>query len=733
MNAMAAPAMLAKLTRRLLTWPHFGRLLPWLVFAVSVAVTYQLWKSEQRNAMQHLQADFNSRVLDISGRIERRMEIYEQWLHGAQGLFAAAKSVERDEFHAYARTLHIDENYPGIQGAGFALIVPEAHKGKHIAGVRREGFAEYTIKPAGKRDIYTPVIYLEPFSGRNLREFGYDMYAEPVRRAALERARDTGRAAITGKIKLLQEDEQNVQAGFLMVLPVYKNGARLETLADFRANIIGWVYSPFRMDDLMSEIYGDRTVAINIEIYDGAEMSNQALMHDDNNIRNFDDVTNEYSLLTIKRLKIPGHTWTLAVSSLPGFESRLDRGKPHFMVVAGLVASTLLALLTWLLLRGRARALQAARKIGASEAKLRAVVDTAMDAVILMNSEGIVTSWDGHAESIFGWTRKEAVGRVLQEMIISPQYRSTHVKGMKHFMVSAKGAALSQSMEISAMRRDGSEFPVELTVSLVKWEGKHEYCAFIRDITERKQSETEIRQLNTSLELRVMERTTQLAAANQELEAFSYSVSHDLRAPLRSIDGFSRAVLEDCGPQLDEIGKGYLQRVRAASQRMAQLIDDMLGLARVARSEMHFKKVDLSALAGAIAGELQQSQPQRRVRFEIAPGIIVRGDPSLLKVALENLLNNAWKFTSQREVAYIEFGMTRQEAAAAYFVRDDGAGFDMAYVGKLFTAFQRLHAMVEFPGTGVGLATVQRIIHRHGGRVWAEGEVGKGATFYFTL
>ncbi len=243
-----------------------------------------------------------------------------------------------------------------------------------------------------------------------------------------------------------------------------------------------------------------------------------------------------------------------------------------------------------------------------------------------------------------------------------------------------------------------------------------------RDITERKRAEAALQKAKLELE-----------AANKELEAFSYSVSHDLRAPLRSIDGFSQALLEDYADLLPAEGQEYLARARAAAQRMGQLIDDLLDLSKVTRAPMKSVSVDLSGFARDIVAELQRTERERRVTINIAPNLKARGDPSLMQAVLENLLNNAWKFTAKREQAEIEFGSKLENDETVYFIRDNGAGFDTAYTGKLFGAFQRLHAMTEFSGTGIGLATVQRIINRHGGRVWAEGAVDQGATFFFTL
>jgi PAS domain S-box-containing protein len=342
-----------------------------------------------------------------------------------------------------------------------------------------------------------------------------------------------------------------------------------------------------------------------------------------------------------------------------------------------------------------------------------------------------------------GYTAEEAIGHTPR-LLKSGKHDQTVYRDIWDTILSGqvwRGQLINRC-------KDGSLYTEEQTITPVRDEHGtvSHFIAIKHDVTECQRAQEEIRRLNEELEQRVRQRTAELTAVNRELEAFSSSVSHDLRAPLRSIQSFSKLLLDDHAEQLGAQGKHYLERVHAASQRMQQLIDDLLNLARVARSEMRREKIDLGSLVQKIAAELSQADPDRPVEFVIAPGLAADGDPRLLRVALENLLNNAWKYTSKHLTARIEFGQLRiaesessqcairnSQFAMAFFVRDDGAGFDTTYAHKLFAPFQRLHSFSEFEGTGIGLAIVQRIIHRHGGRIWAEGGVERGATFYFTL
>ena len=605
-------------------WLHPSRILTLLVLIISLSTTFLLWKHESYNAQLELQADFDFRVRIANGRIEQRMQAYEQVLRGVAGLFTHASSVTRQEFRNYFDRLHLEENYPGFQGLAFLPIVPPDQLSRHIAAIRKEGFPGYAINPEGMREIYTPVTYIEPFTGRNLKAFGHDPYSDPVRRAAMETARDHNHAAISGKVRLVQETENSAQPGFLMYLPIYKNGAPHDSLADRRANIVGWVSAPFRMDDLMPGLLNAQSSLIDFEIYDGAEMLETELMHDSDNTPGS---RIKARFQAIRPVVIAGRTWTVAARSHAGFEERQGKNKPQLIAYTGMGISMLLTWLTWLLASSRARALKTAREMnrelidskaryqqmfddaapiaflvdpdtgrivdanaaasafwGYTQQELRniniaqinnasnedirdamrkvennkvnhlewrhrlksgeirdvevysspltyqgktllysilhditerkqaentlreqkdsldAIFEGALDASLLMSASGVIIGWNPQAEKIFGWTKQEAIGRMLHETILPLRFREAHAKGIAHFLETGEGRLLNSRIEVFALHRDGHEFPIELSITPLKMQGKQEFSAFIRDITERRTREEELRLAATVFE-----------------------------------------------------------------------------------------------------------------------------------------------------------------------------------------------------------------------------------------
>jgi PAS domain S-box-containing protein len=355
-------------------------------------------------------------------------------------------------------------------------------------------------------------------------------------------------------------------------------------------------------------------------------------------------------------------------------------------------------------------AIQGLREQRAADAKFRGLLEAAPDAMVIVDSAGMIVLVNVQAEKLFRYSREALLGRPI-EMLIPD--RGDHFN-------DPKARAMGSGLELFGRRNDGSEFAVEISLSPLETTDGVLVSSAIRDITARRQAEQDLRHAKDVAE-----------TASRELEAFSYSVAHDLRAPLRGINGFSVALAEELGSGISVDAKDYLDRIGAGAVRMGRLIDALLGLARVSRADLAREPIDLTKMAKDVITQLHAGDPARVVTWVVAQELVAYADPQLLRVLLENLLGNAWKFVSKGEDARIEFG--RSHSDGAFFVRDNGAGFDMAYVGKLFAAFQRLHSASEFAGTGIGLATVQRIVARHGGRIWAEGAVNAGATFHFTL
>jgi diguanylate cyclase (GGDEF)-like protein/PAS domain S-box-containing protein len=473
------------------------RTLPWLVLVLCLAVTYGLWRGSQRDVDHVQRVEFDSHVKDIHALIVQRLAAYEQVLRGAAGLFTASSMVSREEFGAYVTALRLREHYPGIQGVGFSLLVPARDKARHVTALRKQGFPDYAIRPEGERDSYTSIIYLEPFADRNLRAFGYDMFSEPVRRAAMERARDTGVAAVSGKVRLVQENDSNVQAGFLMYLPVYRKGAPHATLADRRANLLGWVYEPFRMDDLMLGIFGQHTEHLDIEVYDGERIAPETLMYDSDRQRALEP-GRASSYASVRTLDIGGNHWTVAVYSRPAFETRKDRGKPRLIAAAGSALSAMIGVLIWVLTQGQAQALRLAeamnRELIKSEARFHSLFTDSKVAMLLIDpADGRIVDANRAACAYYGYPYERLLAMRVGDINMLPPEE----------VAEAMAQVLSSRCEHFLFRHrlaSGEVRDVEVHSGLVSVSGQTLLYSIIHDITDRMRAEERLRQLSTVIE-----------------------------------------------------------------------------------------------------------------------------------------------------------------------------------------------------------------------------------------
>ncbi|MFY9691438.1 MAG: PAS domain S-box protein [Candidatus Acidiferrales bacterium] len=362
------------------------------------------------------------------------------------------------------------------------------------------------------------------------------------------------------------------------------------------------------------------------------------------------------------------------------------------------------------------------------EERFRNLLESAPDAMVIVDTQGHVQLINAQTERLFGYAREEMIGKPV-EMLMPQRFHREHVGHRRLYSDAPQPREMGAGLELLGRRKDGTEFPIEISLSPLKTPGGTLISSAIRDVSDRRQAEEQIRKLNSALE----DRVAQLDISNKELESFSYSVSHDLRAPLRHIDGFARILKEEHAAELSSEGIRYLDRVLGAANHMGRLVDDLINLARIGRREVAKERIHLEDVVRQVIAELHPETDERKIEWLIEPLVHADCDPGLIKIVFANLLSNAVKFTRGRENAVIEVGECESRGVPAYFVRDNGAGFDQKYADKLFGVFQRLHRQEEFEGTGIGLATVQRIIRRHGGDIWSESELDRGATFFFTL
>lgn len=462
--------------------------MPWAVLLLALAATYFAWKETARLSESRAEVDFSLHAQDIRNSIANRLATYEQVLRGAKGLFAASEKVERGEWHEYVTSLGLEEHYPGIQGIGYAVLLKPGEVDRHAAEIRKQGFPEYRLYPPGRREIYTSIDYLEPFDFRNRRALGYDMWSEPARREAMERARDSGRAAMSGKVLLVQESEKDVQTGFLLYLPLYRNGMLHDTIEERRRALVGWVYSPFRMNDLMNGILGAREKQFDIEVFDGEEMKSRMF----DSFERPEKAKRKALFRSTGLVEIAGHAWTVEITSLPGFEAGIDR-KQRMVVLDGVAISLLVFLTLRLLATGRSRALRLAEKMNRelveSESRFRALYENVPAGVVSVDTgTGFILQANPKFQSMIGYGEGELKGMSVAQLT-HPEDRPVTEKNLQKI---GHGESAELRFEKRYLRKDGSVFWAEIGVTALRNKGEESIhtLAIVTDIDERKRWES---------------------------------------------------------------------------------------------------------------------------------------------------------------------------------------------------------------------------------------------------
>lgn len=686
-----------------------GALLTVVVLLAGGALTWVAARAAIDIEKQRARVELRLLTADVESAISDRFLAYEALLRAGGGVIDAFWPLGSEDWQQFAAQMRLASIYPGLQGVGFAARIG-----------RSEQFR---------------IVFLEPLDDANRLAMGFDPMSEPRRRVAMERARDSGAPALSGKVVLIQDSRRGLRAAaFVLFLPVYETVTLPTTVAGRRAALRGFVYGPFRAEDFFRTALAGTAGTALIEVFDGEAPSADSLLYRGGASWSGSFITDT------RRLPLPGHDWTLRVSA-PGAALSLTNSPIPWIVLGGISTTLLLAGLAHALALSRLRLqerIHADRALAERERQAAQVLENALDAYVAIDAADRIVEWNRQAATTFGWSAHEAIGRRLTETLIPPDLRERHLAALAIFGERAEHPLLGKRLEMPARRRDGTEIFVELSIVQIAAPGGPRFAASLRDITQARRQSAEIRLLNETLEQRVAERTAQLEVANRELstanrdlEAFAYSVSHDLRAPLRAIDGHVMRFLDHAGTSADA-QRHHAGAIRRNLARMGKLIDDLLNFALIGRRPLTKQPILLWDVVRSVLHELPHSAS---VVYEVSPDELgmVQADAGLLRQVIANLLSNALKFSRNADPPRIQIGCARRGDGVAYFVRDNGVGFDPQHAGKLFGVFERLHTDADFEGTGVGLAIVKQIIERHGGQVWGDAAPGRGATFYFTL
>lgn len=711
-----------------------------LVFAISLLVTWLAWSAARRDTAADLAAQFDYRARELATATVRRMAVYEQVLRGLRGFMRGSVDIERRDFAEYFRIQNLQEHFPGIEALGIASIVAPERLAAHEAAMRAKGFPGYTVHPEGRRPIMTSITHIEPFTGRNLRAFGYDMYSEPVRQSAMAAARDSGTAAVSGKVVLVQEGS-NPQPGFLMYLPVYRPGMPATTVEERRAAIAGWVYAPFRMNDLMRGVGGDHASDLEVRIYDGVRATPEALLFRSQQAASWRSPLLQRTLAAT----ISGRPWTIEIASSPAFEARLDTQRPRVIAGTGIGLGFLLALVVWLLASERRRALQLARmmtlelrqsyeRIAAERARMNLILQNAHDAFVAIDAQGRITDWNAQAASLFGWSAQEALGRDAGELLLAPAQRAPGAQGFAQLRTQ-DGAAIApgEPAELTLQGRDGRALPVEIVVALLPAEVGHGASAFMRDLRPRKQLEERER-----LRQQRLDEARAALARSQKLEAvgkLTGGVAHDFNNILHIISANVQLMLKT-GKNSEKRLHGILDAVDRGSKLASQL------LAFARRQPLHPSVVNIAQLLDRMDSLLHRAAGDGVEIVRSAPEGLWNTlvDPNQLENVLLNLVINARDAMEGRgkvairlenaSIAGIDNAGADDEILPGDYVlvavADTGQGMPPDVMERAFEPF--FTTKPEGKGTGLGLSMAHGFVRQSGGHIRLASTPGAGTT-----